>query len=87
MGLVKTRRLAAMQKQQRAKAGTGSVASVGVLPVLPISKWGLELDIGKALSSVRCLMSEDRGQKTEDKGCRTLDFEAAGRRFSQGEPI
>ena len=32
-------------------------------------------------------MSEDRGQKTEDKGFRTLDIEAAGRRFSQGEPI
>ena len=30
MGLVKTRRLAAMQKQQRAKAGTGSVASSNV---------------------------------------------------------
>jgi hypothetical protein len=39
---------AAMQKQQRAKAGTGSVANVGL---------------------------------------RTLDFEAAGRRFSQGKPI
>ena len=33
MGFVKTRRLAAMQKQQRAKAGTGSVANVGVLPM------------------------------------------------------
>ena len=45
MGLVKTRRLAAMQKQQRAKAGIGSVANVGVLPVpmLPISNWGLKL--------------------------------------------
>ncbi len=48
MGLVKTRRLAAMQKQQRAKAGTGSVAKVGVLPVplLPIPNWELKLDIG-----------------------------------------
>ena len=46
MGLVKTRRLAAMQKQQRAKAGTGSVANGGGLPVLPISNWGLKLDIG-----------------------------------------
>ena len=39
MGLVKTRRLAAMQKQQRAKAVIGSVTNVGVLsvPMLPIS--------------------------------------------------
>ena len=29
----------------------------------------------------------DKGQKTGDKGFRTLDFEAAGRRFSQGKPI
>ena len=59
MGLVKTRRLAAMQKQQRAKAGTGSVANVGVVPIpmLPISNWGLKLDIGNTLSSARCLMS------------------------------
>ena len=45
MGLVKTRRLAAMQKQQRAKAGGGSVANVEMLPVpmLPNSNWGLKL--------------------------------------------
>ena len=57
MGLVKTRRLAAMQKQQRAKAGTGSVANVGVVPIPMLPIWGLELIVGNTLSSVRCLMS------------------------------
>ena len=42
MGLVTTRRLAAMRKQQRAKAGMGVLP----VPMLPIPNWGLKLDIG-----------------------------------------
>ena len=46
----------------------GNVANVEVLPIplLPITNWSLELDIGHTGNIP--LELEDRGQKTEDRG-------------------